>query len=407
MGKKAKKAAPVPRAMTKRQLSKYERDRKLNSIAKIGVVAVSVLLVLVVAFGYYREVMAKPGEAVAKVDGKEINLGNFAKVLGYNDINLDFQRAQLQDLLSRSASGDPSLDFTRQYAQQNLQQLEFRKRLLPSEVLDEMIDSELIRQEVARRGLDVSSNEVDDFLVRQYSSTSTTSPTTVDASGTLTEELTTEATAPMTKTIAEVNEEIRQALTQTNFLTMDEYRRFIVEPYVYREKLQEAMSAEVATSGEQVHARHILVETEDQARDVLRMLKDEGLSFDSVAQQMSTDSSNKDKGGDLGWFSRGMMTKAFEDVAFSLPVGELSEPVNTEFGFHIIKVDERADDSPFSEEQLNQLRASAFSKWLNDQKQPEAKRVEQLDSPERIKWANDWVSSKRKEMAKRAPVPKL
>lgn len=77
-----------------------------------------------------------------------------------------------------------------------------------------------------------------------------------------------------------------------------------------------------------------------KAEDVLKRVR-AGEDFGELAKQFSVDPSNKDKGGDLGWFGRGMMVKEFEDAAFSLQPGQVSDVVQTPFGFHIIKVDER------------------------------------------------------------------
>ncbi len=89
----------------------------------------------------------------------------------------------------------------------------------------------------------------------------------------------------------------------------------------------------------QVRASHILVKTEQEANGILFDLK-RGASFEEEAKKHSICPS-KSKGGDLGFFGRGMMVKEFEDVAFSLPVGELSKAVKTQFGYHIIKVTEK------------------------------------------------------------------
>jgi len=85
----------------------------------------------------------------------------------------------------------------------------------------------------------------------------------------------------------------------------------------------------------QVHCAHILVKTEQEAKDVLEDLVD-GASFASVAQQKSLCPSRKN-GGDLGTFGRGQMVKPFETAAFALEKGQTSQPVKTEFGWHIIK----------------------------------------------------------------------
>ena len=84
-----------------------------------------------------------------------------------------------------------------------------------------------------------------------------------------------------------------------------------------------------------VKCSHILVEKQSQALEILEEIKN-GKKFGSAAKEISTCPSSK-KEGDLGYFTKGMMVKEFEDVAFTLNIGEVSQPVKTEFGYHIIK----------------------------------------------------------------------
>ena len=84
-----------------------------------------------------------------------------------------------------------------------------------------------------------------------------------------------------------------------------------------------------------VHAAHILVKTELEANGILYDVK-HGKDFGSTAKEKSLCPSKKD-GGDLGWFGRGQMVKEFEIAAFALKPGELSKPVKTQFGWHVIK----------------------------------------------------------------------
>lgn len=88
-----------------------------------------------------------------------------------------------------------------------------------------------------------------------------------------------------------------------------------------------------------VKASHILVPTEGEAKIIKTML-DDGDDFAVLARRYS-ECPSKAAGGDLGYFKRGQMVKEFENAAFSLPVGQVSEPVQTQFGWHIIKVTDR------------------------------------------------------------------
>ena len=85
-----------------------------------------------------------------------------------------------------------------------------------------------------------------------------------------------------------------------------------------------------------IKCSHILVEKQSQALEALERIKN-GDKFGKVAKEISLDPGSAKKDGNLGYFSKGMMVKPFEKVAFALQVGEISEPVKTEFGYHIIK----------------------------------------------------------------------
>ncbi len=125
-------------------------------------------------------------------------------------------------------------------------------------------------------------------------------------------------------------------------------KRLIVETYLKKKVEKEAQisdaemkkfydeNKEKFKAGDQVKASHILVKTEEEAKDVLAKLKG-GAKFDELAKKVSTDSSAA-KGGDLGWFPKGAMVPEFEKVAFSLKEGETSGIVKTQFGYHIIMV---------------------------------------------------------------------
>ncbi len=89
--------------------------------------------------------------------------------------------------------------------------------------------------------------------------------------------------------------------------------------------------------GTEIKASHILVETEDEAKEIADKLN-KGAKFAKLAKELSKDKGSAAKGGDLGYFSRGKMVPEFERAVLSLKVGELSAPVKTRFGFHVIKL---------------------------------------------------------------------
>lgn len=116
---------------------------------------------------------------------------------------------------------------------------------------------------------------------------------------------------------------------------------------------------------EEIKARHILVAKEEEAKEIVAKLK-AGEPFEELAKQKSIDPA-KDKGGDLGYFSKGQMIKSFEDTAFALKINEISAPVKTDFGWHIIKLeDKRKVVPPTIEESRNQLKAELTQQFIQE-----------------------------------------
>lgn len=154
-------------------------------------------------------------------------------------------------------------------------------------------------------------------------------------------------------------------------------QRALVERHI-RETVTEAAMKELydqkmaeTVPGDQVHARHILVDSEAEAKQIIGELE-AGADFAETAKNRSTGPS-KSKGGDLGFFKEGEMVEEFSKAAFALEVGGTTkEPVQTQFGWHVIKVEERKKaDIPTFEQSQEQLRAelsqqvaSAFVKEL-------------------------------------------
>ncbi|MFC5403909.1 peptidylprolyl isomerase [Cohnella soli] len=147
------------------------------------------------------------------------------------------------------------------------------------------------------------------------------------------------------------DEDLKAALEQ-NGLTLEIYKNTILMPQLKQKVLYEHMNpvsdadlkayyeknkdSKFATTPKQVKASHILVATKEEADKILADLK-AGKDFATLAKEKSTDGS-KDKGGDLGFFGAGQMVPEFEKAAFALKKGELSDVVQSQFGFHIIKV---------------------------------------------------------------------
>jgi len=136
-----------------------------------------------------------------------------------------------------------------------------------------------------------------------------------------------------------------------------------IEGYLMYQKLVEAHGG--AGEAEQVHALHILVESEETGQEVLDKLE-AGEAFADLAQEYSTDPGSAVQGGDLGWFSRGMMVPEFEEVAFSLGIDEISGLVQSQFGYHIIQVLEK-ETRPLEGALLEQVQLENFQVWFGEE----------------------------------------
>ena len=160
----------------------------------------------------------------------------------------------------------------------------------------------------------------------------------------------------------------------------------------YEERLK-SMPAE-----EEVHARHILVSTEDEAKAIIADLK-KGQAFDKLAKEKSTDKASGAEGGDLGWFKKSDMVKEFADAAFALNKGDLTEtPVKTQFGYHVIKVEDRRKAPPPAFEELaDQLREEMAREAVTAQ-------LDQLRSGAKIEKFNIDGSKPEPQAAKPAPA---
>ena len=140
-----------------------------------------------------------------------------------------------------------------------------------------------------------------------------------------------------------------------------------------------AVAAKGQDSEQEVRARHILVETEAQARAALKRVRS-GENFAKVADEVSKDPGSR--GGELGWFTKDRMVPEFADAAFKLQANQISEPVKSQFGWHVIKVEERrAKPFPKLEEVREQVVRYVVQKAQSEavMKLREAAKIERLD----------------------------
>ena len=382
-----------PRELTKKHMARQERERNQTRLLQTVAIVIVALVVLVLAYGILDQTYLKNQRPVAKVGDKTITLTDFQKEVRYKrwDLVRSYQQAAQ---LAQAFASSPELA---QSFQNNLDQISQQldptyASVLGSQAVEELIQFAVIEREAKNQGITVSNDEVTEALQGAFGyypkGTPTSAPTTASAvystlspaqlalvtvTPTIAEPTpfptaTPDAAATPFPTETPYTEEaykgnlksIVDELATIQFTEADLRERF--RSYLLMQKLSEKMGADVPTTQEQVWARHILVKEETQAKDVLKRLE-QGEDWSAIAAEVSQDTGNKDKGGDLGWFSTGKMVAEFEQAAFSLKVGEISQPVKTSFGYHIIQVLGH-EERPLSAAELNTAKQAKFNEWL-------------------------------------------
>lgn len=381
------------RRLSGEELSRHERERLAQRYLLTAMAAVAVLIVAILGFGYWREYVARNSEPVATVGSRALPLEAYARKLDFRRKTIEQQMQYMQLQLQSASDNEALVGLFRQ----QIQQLQFSLMLLPDQTLDQMIDEELIRQEAARRGIAVTPAEIEEETTKSFGDPPTPAPApspTPDASGAAAAQPTPEASPTATSVpaspvpTADVQARLKQFMAAYN-VSEAEYREMVEIQVLYR-KLGEAMGAEVPTAADQVHARHILVDSEEKAKELVEKLRG-GASFEELAKADSTDPGSKEKGGDLGWFPRGQTLPAFDEVAFQLEPEKISDPVNTTYGWHIIQVLEKEQSRPLDEQTLESKKRAALPEWLEKTRNgPEVRRslTEEMQTwvYQRIKW---------------------
>lgn len=397
MPKDGKRRAPQE---TRKQTVRREHEVRQQRILYLALGAVALIVLIVLGIGYFQENIAKLNNPIATVNGNAITIREYQARVRYVASSLFSQLQEVNANLAQ-VNADPTLSFFKESLEQQQQQILLQLLELPRNEMESMIEDELVRQEAARRNLTVSADEIDEELERfigyaRATPTPTAGPSptptltaTPSKTPTITPTFTPSPTPTITVTPAPPTETPTVGPTETPFPTstpmtyqgyLDEKKKYfdalsknvqvseadirkLVEVGLLRRKLQKAIGDEIPTSEEQIQARHILVKTLEDALKVKERL-DKGEDFAKLAAEFSEDTGSKAEGGDLGWFPRGQMVKEFEDAAFALKVNEISQPISTTFGAHLIQVLAREANRPLDPVVLQQKQSTAFNDWL-------------------------------------------
>ncbi|MDH4207503.1 MAG: peptidylprolyl isomerase [Anaerolineae bacterium] len=354
--------------LTRKQASRRQKEHRQRLILIAISAAVGSLILAILGYGVYQELVAKPGQPVARVNGVPIPTHSYQQRVLLERMNVD---ANIENMRAQRSLYDPETEsFIINIIDQQLSQLELQRGFLNDELfVDELINEELIRQAAQKAGVQASPEEID-RRIEELFGYNLEMPTPVASPTTATITTTTELTPTVTPTpytrerFEELYNDYLTTLKEGADLSDADYRK-LIELQILREKMQEFVGEQVPTSELQIHARHILLDTEEEAQAALERLQ-AGEEFSIVATEVSTDTLTAESGGDLGWLTQGEMDEAFDAVAFDLPVGEISEIVETPSGFHIILVEERDEARELEPAILEQRKSDAFDVWLAD-----------------------------------------
>jgi foldase protein PrsA len=218
----------------------------------------------------------------------------------------------------------------------------------------QLVQTELTRQEAESRGIMISDQDIQDEFDAQYGAFLASQGWTEDDLASVLDQ--------QGRTVDSFKEEVKAYIAK-QMLASTVQTAVAGTIDVTDEQLSEYFDEhqdDYATP-EQVRASHILVDTREEADEILGELND-GADFAGLAKEKSTDTGTASNGGDLGWFSRGDMVEEFEAAAFSLDVGQLSDVVETDYGYHILLVTGHRDaTSPELADVSDQVRSDLIN----------------------------------------------
>ncbi len=318
--------------LNRKHVAIAERERRLRRRILIGAAVVTAVVVGLVVYGLVQAFFVQPTQPIAIIGEGEITTAEFQGRVSLAQWNLTNQFTNLQQAL-QILGDDPETFSAYQSQLTNIGQQLANPLFIGSNILDLLIDEELLEREAARRGIDVSEAEIDDFIEESLGffgeQDAATPAPAVDGTPS-------PIATPYTRELFESNFEA--FLTNIGAFGVDEATlRAEARARMLRERLEADFETQVDDTQEQVWARHILVEEEQEAADLLARVK-EGEEWGDLASEYSLDESNKERAGDLDWFGRGRMVEAFEEAAFGGAIGEIVGPVETDFGWHLIEI---------------------------------------------------------------------
>ncbi len=406
-----------PQPKNRKFIAQKQREERQKRAILIGTITVLVIVLGLVGYGLIDRYILQPGTTIVEIGNSDINVTEFEQRVRYERFRRINQLVELINF-SQSLGGTPD---TFAYFQPQINQVitELQQpRLIGQQVIEALTEELIILEEAEKFGIEISDQVIDREIEKIFGYFPEGTPTPVPTQepqptstlSSLQKTLLPPTSTPTDIPVEEGEEESAPSITPTpepteipptpenpdptatpllkpteyteelfedNYqLAMDnleseaditeETFRDLVKVFYLREELIKEITSDIQPVQEQVWARHILVDDEETANQLLEQLED-GDAFSELAQEFSTDTASGQRGGDLGWFGRGMMTPVFEEAAYALDVGEISDPIETNFGWHIIQVIGK-EERPVDPRTLQELKNQAFSEWLREKR---------------------------------------
>ena len=402
-----------------REQSHAERDAAIQRLIVMAIIGAVAIIGVLLAIAFIADAVIRPGQAVATVNGENISVGDYQKrvriergihIMSINDI--------LNDIVEEN---DVTVEDAGNFVLQQEPYASWWNELntpdvMGLRVLDDMVDDRLVEAAAAELGVTVTDADVDAYVddligydpeqvaligseptgtpeptvtpTPFVSPTPTTEPTaTVEPTATATVEgAAAIPTATQTSTPAPTEAVPTRSADEVRAQFENQKRSFIsevaglagaseadVREVLRLRALRNAIGKSLTTvdnaeDSEETtlyaDVRHILVETEEEALDVLDALN-AGESFAALAKAVSTDTGSGANGGELDWTAVAGFVEPFANAVRDAEIGEIVGPVESEFGFHIIQVRAK-EDRPAEEGQIDRASQLAFDAWLED-----------------------------------------
>jgi len=397
--------------VTKKHLARVERERlQTRTILIISSVVIG-LVVILIGWGVVQTYIIEPRQPVVTVDGADVTTDRFQALARFNRAQLVDQYAQYYQFMQMFGGDTSSQSSFIQTLSQISYQLE--PAYLGQMTIDSLIEDILDRKEATNRGFTVSDAEIDtaleQFLGYYPEGTPTAEPTeeikptstlsalqmtlvpptpTITPTETLAELPTevptdtipttaptaTSTTAPesgptATTEVVPTPTEYTVKLYEDNMSSYLAYvgiseadLRWIFESQLIRQKVIEAITADLSKEADQVWVRQIVVADEETANQVMERLG-AGEDFASLATELSTDEATKAVGGDRGWVAVGTFDQLVDDAVFNLEIGQITEPIETATGWYIVQLLGH-EIRPIPDTDYQQLLQLTYNDWL-------------------------------------------